>query len=102
LCPATNIRAAILAGTFRAKPESLQVAATALPFRAFADVWKERRGKHLVSAPLDVYRLTTICAFVLSTEPWLVFGDKRLDAITVDDIERSGMRAGPKDSPQCR
>jgi integrase len=79
---ATTIRAAILAGTFRTK----QPTPIALPFRSFADIWTERRGKHLVSAPLDAYRLGTICRFVVPGTK-VSFGDTRIDAITVDHIE---------------
>ena len=85
---AADIRAAILAGTFRAKPEPAHVAAPPLTFRAFAEVWKERRGKDLVSAPLDKYRLSTICKFALpATDPLRLFGDLPLEHVTADHIE---------------
>jgi integrase len=86
---ADRLRAEIRAGTFRASSTIPATAASvpALTFRAFANVWQERRGDQLVSAPLDKYRLKTISAFVLpGTQPPLIFGDKPIDAITTDDI----------------
>jgi integrase len=85
---AEQLRITIRAGTFRAVPEPIPMTAATLTFHAFAEIWKERRGKDLVSAPIDVYRLKTVEAFTLpGIEPAMTFGEKLLDAITVDDIE---------------
>jgi integrase len=86
---AAKIRVAIDEGTFRAPSSPAPVKPDAVTtFEAFAQIWTERRGKDLVSAPIDAYRLKTINGFVLpGTQPPLAFGAKRLDSITTDDIE---------------
>jgi integrase len=83
---AARIRIAIDEGTFRSTQETASVAGAPLTFRSFADIWMERRGRQLVSGPIDVYRLKTICAFVLLSTG-CSFGDKAVEQITVDDIE---------------
>jgi hypothetical protein len=71
--------------------------ASVLTFRAFAEVWKVRRGCQLASGKDDIYRLSTICAFRLpGVEPATTLGDKSLDAITTDDVEVSGTLARRK------
>lgn len=88
IAEAERIRTAIRNGTFRPAPALTPLLAPVLTFRAFAEVWKVRRGCQLASAKDDVYRLATICAFVLpGTEPPLTFGDTPLDVITLDNIE---------------
>ena len=82
---ADRIRTAIREAKFRNGGET---PALALTFRAFADVWRERRGYQLVRPRDNDYRLGRICEFVLpGTAPPLQFGDKQLLAITTDDIE---------------
>jgi integrase len=59
-----------------------------MTFRQFADAWRATRGTGIVSAPIDVYRLSTICKFALpNTVPPLLLGDKRVDAVNRADIE---------------
>lgn len=88
IAEAERIRTAIRNRTFRPAPALIPTLAPVLNFRAFAEVWKVRRGSQLASAKDDVYRLKTICAFVLpGTEPAMMLGDQPLDAITTDDIE---------------
>lgn len=85
---AERIRTAIRNGTFRSVPALDAGADTSLPFRRFAEMWLGGRGKEIVSAPIDRYRLATICSFQLpGTDPPLQFGDKVVQAITIDDIE---------------
>jgi hypothetical protein len=70
IAQAERIRTAIRDGTFRPAPELRPILAPVPTFRAFAEVWKVRRGSQLASAKDDVYRLATICAFVLpGTDP---------------------------------
>ncbi len=85
---AERIRTAIRSGTFRPALTSSPALTSVLTFRAFAEVWKVRRGCQLASGRDDIYRLATICAFTLpGVEPATTLGDKSLDAITTDDVE---------------
>jgi integrase len=81
---ADRIRAAIVAGTFRAQTPP-PAAVPALTFRAFADIWKERRGYQLVRPRDNEYRLAKIAAFVLPGGE--AFADKPLSQIRTDDID---------------
>jgi hypothetical protein len=97
---AERIRTAIRNGWFRQAPIEGPIAVAMPPFRVFADTWREQYGKRLASARDDVYRLATICAFVLpGSEAVLKFGDKPLDAVTTNDIEafRDARKAGQSD-----
>ncbi len=88
IAEAERIRTAIRKGTFRPTPAPATAPVLTLTFRAFAEVWKVRRGSQLASGKDDVYRLATICAFVLpGRTPPATLGDQPLDAITTDDIE---------------
>jgi integrase len=81
---ADRIRAAIVAGTFRAQTPA-PAAVPALTFRAFAEVWKERRGYQLVRPRDNEYRLAKIAAFILPGGE--TFADKPLSQIRTDDID---------------
>lgn len=82
---ANRIRYAIRVGTFRAVTPAPN---PALTFRAFANVWHERRGHELVRSRDNQYRLATIHSFVLpGRTPPTTFGDMWLDAVTTDDVE---------------
>ena len=61
---ATNIRAAIHAGTFRSRPVAEHVAVSALTFKAFQDLWKTARGNQLGT--------------------WVVYSDFRVHEIQTD------------------
>jgi integrase len=88
IAEAERMRTAIRNGVFRPTPASAPALAPVLTFRAFAEVWKVRRGCQLASGKDDIYRLSTICAFrVPGAEPAISLGDKSLDAITTDDVE---------------
>jgi integrase len=58
-----------------------------MTFRAFADVWKERRGSQLVRPRDNEYRLELIQAFVLPGRDGQKFRDMPLDQIRTGDIE---------------
>jgi len=59
-----------------------------LTFRQFAELWYQREGSRLASAPIDRYRLRLFNDFVLpGTEPALMFGDKPVTAIVLGDVE---------------
>ena len=83
---ADRIRHAIRQGGFTAG--STSASGDELTFRQFAAIWKERKGVELVNARDNAYRLERFCAFVLpGVHPALSLGDKRLEAITTDDVE---------------
>jgi integrase len=84
---ATNIRAAILAGTFRATPPTPIPPAWVLTFRAFAEMWKQQRGSQLVRPRDNDYRIAKINAFVLPGRDGRAFGDMPIDQIRTGDIE---------------
>ena len=62
-------------------------AAPALTFRAFAEIWKERRGSQLVRPRDNDYRIVTIQAFVLPGRGGQTFGDMPIEQIRTGDIE---------------
>jgi integrase len=84
---ATNVRAAIVAGTFHAATEVPVTPATALTFRAFATIWQEKRGGQLVRPRDNEYRIAKINAFEVPGRDGVTFGDLPLDQIRTGDIE---------------
>ena len=84
---AERIRTAIRNGTFRAALPVVAPPVSVLTFKAFADVWKARRGCQLVRPRDNDYRLTTINAFVVPGRDGLTFGDLPVDQIRTGDIE---------------
>ena len=83
---ADRIRHAIRQGSFTSGPTS--ASGDELTFRQFAAIWKERKGVELVNARDNAYRLERFYAFVLpGVQPALSLGEKRLEAITTDDVE---------------
>jgi len=88
LAEAERIRTAIRNGSFRSQ-KSPDTADPAMTFAAFAQIWRDRRGSQLVRPRDNDYRLKKIEAFRLGDGDSLTtFGDKPLDTITTDDIER--------------
>ena len=81
---AERIRTEIRNGEFRNAP-GLTLQWSVLSFGAFAEVWKERRGAHLVRPKDNEYRLRKICSFLIPGKP--TFGEMPLSALTTDDIE---------------
>src|SRR5213594_3167998 len=82
IAEAERIRTAIRNGVFRPSLASPPTLVPVLAFRAFAEVWRVRRGCQLASSKDDVYRLKTICAFTLpGIEPATTLGDKSIDEI---------------------
>jgi integrase len=91
---AERIRIAVRAGKFRTPAPQTGVEETT--FRQFAQLWRKREGSQLASAAIDVYRLRLISDFPLpGTDPPELFGDKRVAAIALGDLEafREGRRA---------
>jgi integrase len=85
---ADRLRAAIRAGEYPIVPAAPAAPPTALTFRQFAELWYQREGTRLASAPIDRYRLRLFNDFVLpGTEPALMFGDKAVTAIVLGDVE---------------
>src|SRR5450759_2956174 len=62
--------------------------ATALAFDAFGDLWQKGRGKELVNARDNAYRLGRLSKFVLpGSVPPITFGQTDERAITTNDID---------------
>ena len=79
----------IRAGRFRG-PQAHPLAAGHGPLsvRAFADLWRARKGDLMVSGKIHRYRLGTICRFVRpGTTPPITIGETALEALTLPDFE---------------
>ena len=88
LAEADRIRTDIRNGSFRSQTPTV-MPAPAMTFAAFANVWRDRRGSQLVRPRDNDYRLEKITTFPLGEGDSLTtFGDKPLNRITTDDIER--------------
>jgi hypothetical protein len=75
-------------GSFRSQTPT-DTLAPAMTFDMFANIWWDRRGSQLVRPRDNDYRLEKITTFPLGEGDSLTtFGDKPLNRITTDDIER--------------
>jgi Phage integrase family/Arm DNA-binding domain len=85
---ADRIREEIRNGTFGVAEAAGVEPATALAFDAFGDLWQKGRGKELVNARDNAYRLGRISKFVLpGSVPPITFGQTDARAITTNDID---------------
>jgi hypothetical protein len=84
-----RLRTAIREGRFRELRTPVVGASPDAPMTlaAFAEIWKERKGKQLVRPRDNEYRLRKVLDFALPGQEGMTLGAKALTLITTDDIE---------------